>query len=275
MDFEQEIKLETLAETIDHCTEIRNILFNKDAASANLDDINELFRIVHSIKGNIKSVGFDKLGMVAHKLEDYLSHVKEGDKSFSEPFHALIMDFADSFEDFSNQLLQDLKLDVDTSSIDQKIDDFVNSESQEVAPEPEPEPIEVPEEKVNKVRILVIDDDDNFISLLNDLFDEAFNCDVIGLNNGAEALMRAQSENFDLICSDYKMPAMDGLEFIEKLRLNPGPNSKAPVLFISGMEPKLSNDPTVWSDVFFVNKPFKSAKLCFFAKAALKGKGVK
>jgi CheY-like chemotaxis protein len=50
-------------------------------------------------------------------------------------------------------------------------------------------------------------------------------------SNGADALEQFSNESFDLVVTDYKMPRMDGLEFIVKLRkIDPG----MPVILISG-----------------------------------------
>ena len=42
------------------------------------DDINELFRIAHSVKGSSQMIGFDQIGNLTHKLEDLLDSVRKG-----------------------------------------------------------------------------------------------------------------------------------------------------------------------------------------------------
>lgn len=42
------------------------------------DDINELFRIAHSIKGSSMMIGYDPIGNMTHKLEDLLDSVRKG-----------------------------------------------------------------------------------------------------------------------------------------------------------------------------------------------------
>jgi len=49
--------------------------------------------------------------------------------------------------------------------------------------------------------------------------------------NGADALEQFSNAKFDLVVTDYKMPRMDGLEFIVRLRkIAP----ECPVILISG-----------------------------------------
>lgn len=42
------------------------------------DDINELFRIAHSIKGSSHMIGYDQIGNLTHKIEDLLDCVRKG-----------------------------------------------------------------------------------------------------------------------------------------------------------------------------------------------------
>jgi len=42
------------------------------------DDINELFRIFHSIKGSSQMIGYDDIGNLTHKMEDMLDIVRKG-----------------------------------------------------------------------------------------------------------------------------------------------------------------------------------------------------
>lgn len=50
-------------------------------------------------------------------------------------------------------------------------------------------------------------------------------------SNGAEALDQFAREKFDLVVTDYKMPKMDGLELIGKLRKSV---PELPIILISG-----------------------------------------
>jgi len=44
----------------------------------NQDDINELFRAAHSLKGSSATVGFDEITSITHKAEDMLHLVRSG-----------------------------------------------------------------------------------------------------------------------------------------------------------------------------------------------------
>lgn len=65
--------------------------------------------------------------------------------------------------------------------------------------------------------------------------------------SGADAIEQFASHKFDLVVTDYKMPRMDGLELIKRLRkLAPG----LPIVLISGYVDTLGlNEATTGADV--------------------------
>ena len=66
-------------------------------------------------------------------------------------------------------------------------------------------------------KILVIDDDDLVVKSINKLL-KAKNYEVCLAHSGAEALELIAKENFDLIITDMRMPGMDGIETIKRIK---------------------------------------------------------
>ena len=68
-------------------------------------------------------------------------------------------------------------------------------------------------------KVLVVDDEIHIVHVVAiKLRNNGY--DVLIAGNGAEAFEIACEENPDIIVTDYQMPVMSGLEFIEKLRSN-------------------------------------------------------
>ena len=81
------------------------------------------------------------------------------------------------------------------------------------------------------MNILLVDDDADILAILKE-FLELQSHQVTTAFNGKQALDLVLAENeFDLVFSDIKMPEMDGLTFLEKLRNN---ELDIPVILISG-----------------------------------------
>jgi len=84
-----------------------------------------------------------------------------------------------------------------------------------------------------KGRILVVDDDPRLLGMLTDTLD-SIGYDTLAATDGIEALSVLQQEGadrFDLLITDIKMPNMDGLSLLKRIRRH---YPSLPVLFITG-----------------------------------------
>lgn len=68
-------------------------------------------------------------------------------------------------------------------------------------------------------RILVVEDEDDIREVLKELLETSIDrVQVTTAASGSEGLRAVQSQRPDLIISDYKMPGMNGLEFLQASR---------------------------------------------------------
>ncbi|HOG47143.1 MAG TPA: response regulator [Anaerolineae bacterium] len=83
---------------------------------------------------------------------------------------------------------------------------------------------------MSALRVLVVDDDQGILDFVSDLLtDEGY--DVAEAADGAEALTMAREQPPALILLDMRMPVMDGWQFADKYRAEPGPH--APILVMT------------------------------------------
>ena len=71
--------------------------------------------------------------------------------------------------------------------------------------------------KLKKMRILLIDDDEWIRDSLS-LFFEAEGCNLLALETAEEGMEAVKQEAYDIVISDYKLPGMDGLEFLRRVK---------------------------------------------------------
>jgi len=81
-----------------------------------------------------------------------------------------------------------------------------------------------------RARILVVDDDTNLLDLLVDTLN-GIGYQAEGVSDGVAALERLKTEKYDLMISDIKMPGLDGLGLLKRVRRY---YPRMPVLLITG-----------------------------------------
>src|SRR5258708_30194211 len=79
-------------------------------------------------------------------------------------------------------------------------------------------------------RILLVDDNANGLAARRSVLEELGHR-IMTATSGGDALEQFSEHKFDMVVTDYKMPRMDGLELIGRLRPQ-SPN--LPLLLISG-----------------------------------------
>src|SRR5581483_5806453 len=78
-------------------------------------------------------------------------------------------------------------------------------------------------------RILIVDDEQAMRDLLSSTLD-VLPVEVLQASDGMEAMTLVETETFDLVITDYQLPACDGLEVCRQLKAVPTPRKPKTVL---------------------------------------------
>ena len=70
--------------------------------------------------------------------------------------------------------------------------------------------------RIREMKILLIDDDEWIRDSLK-IFFEAEGCDLLALETAEEGMAALKDQTVDLIIVDYKLPGLDGLEFLKRI----------------------------------------------------------
>ncbi|HEX3850970.1 MAG TPA: response regulator [Polyangiaceae bacterium] len=105
-----------------------------------------------------------------------------------------------------------------------------------------------------RYRVLLVDDDDAVLRSLAAALE--LEVDVVTCSSAERALELLQKEDFDVVCSDYSMPGMNGLELFERVA-----KLKMPVacLLLTGSSSFIGRSGTV--NEYVLTKPVEPARL--------------
>ncbi|MBF2052724.1 MAG: chemotaxis protein CheA [Candidatus Sericytochromatia bacterium] len=110
-----------------------------------LELLNNIFRPVHTIKGNASFLGFNKLTRFTHQLENVLDKLRSGDMAVSESVMDLVLDGVDKIKAFFQNLRQEDSVEIDT--LMQRLEQCLGGEHS-VAPAYQPPTPSAPEPEV-------------------------------------------------------------------------------------------------------------------------------
>jgi DNA-binding response OmpR family regulator len=113
----------------------------------------------------------------------------------------------------------------------------------------------------DQIKVLVVDDSSMIRRLLARALTELGFTQILLAEDGAAGLVTAEREVPDIIISDYDMPGMHGLEFIQAVRTNSALDQSA-IIMLSAADDQLVVESArdLGADTFMV-KPFGTADL--------------
>ena len=90
-DFDDSMNKEFMDDFHDSQDSISESLIQLEEDPSNIEAARELFRCVHTIKGNLQMIGLGNVSDLIHKLEDLLDSVRKGQMVFTPLFSDLIL----------------------------------------------------------------------------------------------------------------------------------------------------------------------------------------
>jgi chemotaxis protein histidine kinase CheA len=200
-----------LAESRENLDAIEADLLAMAQGGASLDEeqINRVFRAVHSIKGGSGFFNLAKIGELAHKMEDVLSLIRSRKLAPTPQRVQVLLRATDQ--------LKTLIRNVGTSNLSSVTESVAALDGICAGDSSEPhQPREA-----GRLRILVVEDDFASRLVLQSFLSRYGECHVaVNGTEGVEAVRSGlqHGRSYDLICMDIMMPEMDGVDAVRQMR---------------------------------------------------------
>jgi DNA-binding NtrC family response regulator len=124
-----------------------------------------------------------------------------------------------------------------------------------------------------KQRILAVDDEPHMLRLLERIISEKTPYSIVTTNNPLEVPRLLEKESFDLILTDLKMPGMDGLDILRRVKEE---GRREEIVIITAFGSLETAIEALSNDVFdYVTKPFKKEQILFTVNKAMRWQRLK
>ncbi len=112
--------------------------------------------------------------------------------------------------------------------------------------------------RIKNMKILLVDDDEWIRDSLS-IFFESEGCNLLTFETAEEAMEAVKQQVYDIVISDYKLPGMDGLEFLRRVK-EKQPNIFK-ILITAYTDGELLKEAKTMGVHDFIPKPFTSEKV--------------
>lgn len=133
-----------LEESMDNLQNLNEALLDLEQNPNNIDKVNEIFRVAHTIKGMAATMGYSNIAELTHKMEDVLSRFREGKLSVTRNVVTVLFDCLDTLEKMVSNIEDGNDEDVEIKNIIEDLENVVNNKIEEKEEE---------EEEINKENI--------------------------------------------------------------------------------------------------------------------------
>ena len=113
----------------------------------------------------------------------------------------------------------------------------------------------------SQIRVMVVDDQTSMRALIRRALQDLGFKDVRDKPSAAEALQSVKNDRVHLIISDYNMPEMDGLEFLEAVRTDPVIGKTVFIMLTGSSDKEIVQRAAALGVNNYVVKPFAPAAL--------------
>lgn len=121
-----------LEESMDNLQTLNEALLQLEQEPENLDKLNEIFRVAHTIKGMAATMGFTQMADLTHKMEDVLSKFREGKLKVTEQVVTVLFQCLDTLETMVKNISEGIEKELFIDEIIISLEEIAKGESTEV-----------------------------------------------------------------------------------------------------------------------------------------------
>lgn len=126
-----------LEESMDNLQTLNESLLELEQNPNDVDKLNEIFRVAHTIKGMAATMGFSNMAELTHKMEDVLSKFREGELSVTAQVVTVLFKCLDTLELMVDNISEGNEEGIEVDDIVESLESIKNSGKVEISDETE------------------------------------------------------------------------------------------------------------------------------------------
>jgi CheY-like chemotaxis protein/HPt (histidine-containing phosphotransfer) domain-containing protein len=239
-------------------TSLENSLIDIQNGNYEKENINEIFRAIHTIKGTADLLGMFEVVALTHKAEDLLEFVREGKIRIDHKLATLFMDLKNFILHLVDNIAQGI---FDDSEAEKLFIVFENEFNKFIH-------LAQNTEYINVKTLLVIADSALVRYMIKKIgTDEGYN--VLTSDNTEDGWVKIKNYAVDLLFCDFTLPNQTSLDLVEKIRVNYETKDLPIVMLVSKNDENINRLGRKTSAKAWLAKPIEENKLNFILKKIL------
>jgi len=173
-----------LEESMDNLQTLNQALLILEQEPENVDKLNEIFRVAHTIKGMAATMGFSSMAELTHKMEDVLSKFRDGDLKVTKEVVTVLFKCLDTLEGMVTSITEGNKGDISIEGLIKDLGEIAKGKVEAFVKE---KPIEEKQD-VEKSNIILNEYD---ISVIKQANEKSFNAYKVNVFISENTLLKS------------------------------------------------------------------------------------
>lgn len=113
-----------LEESMDNLQVLNEALLELEQHPEDVDKLNEIFRVAHTIKGMAATMGFSHMAELTHNMENILSKFRDGELVANKNVVTILFECLDTLEHMVNNISEGIEEDIDVAELIGKLNNL-------------------------------------------------------------------------------------------------------------------------------------------------------
>ncbi|MBC2581615.1 chemotaxis protein CheA [Clostridium sp. DJ247] len=119
-----------LEESMDNLQTLNDSLLQLEQEPNDIDKLNEIFRVAHTIKGMAATMGFNTMAELTHKMEDVLSEFRDGQLKVTQKVVTVLFKCLDTLEQMVNNISDGVEEETSIGEIIRELESITESKEE-------------------------------------------------------------------------------------------------------------------------------------------------
>lgn len=120
-----------LEESMDNLQTLNETLLELEQNPDDIDKLNEIFRVAHTIKGMAATMGFSKMAELTHNMENILSKFRDGELTADQYVVTILFKCLDTLEQMVNNISEDAEDTTDIQTLIKELTALTSKDTKE------------------------------------------------------------------------------------------------------------------------------------------------
>jgi chemotaxis protein histidine kinase CheA len=239
---------------------LENALIDVNQGDSSTENINEIFRSIHTIKGTADLLGLFEIVALTHKSEDLLQFIRDDTIEMNQDICKLFIEL----KNFIALLVENVSQGIfDDSSTEKLFNTFENELNHQIYL------AENKDYKEKAIKTILVVDDSALIryTVKKIAADEGYN--VLTSDNTLDGWKKIQENAIDLLLCDFSAPNNDFIEFAETIRTDFSMKNLPIVMILSKNDNNINALGQQIKATAWITKPIEANKLKLILKKIL------